>query len=179
MPDYEFTPIVDPQGRVAGKKSRKECHSNPDLVHPVVHCWIFNKQGQVLMQQRSFTKETHPGVWDMSCGGHVIDGEDYGENYINVLKRELLEELGVDGVYPVFVKKYIHHQSDQTEMVYLYYADLDISESDFVLNHETEQVKWFNIPEAQESYLHKKLNSTEYIIYQVATILVFRSFNNS
>ena len=44
-----------------------------------------------VLQQRSHHKDLEPGLWTVSCSGHV----DRGEDYLTASVREFSEELGV------------------------------------------------------------------------------------
>ena len=57
----------------------------------VVHVCIFNKLGQLLIQQRTLNKKM-PGLWDVTCGGAVSTHESSQMG----AQRELFEELGLD-----------------------------------------------------------------------------------
>lgn len=164
----EVLDLVDKDGNVIGQATRGECHSNPNLIHQVAHCWFFNKKGQVLWQQRSLKKDSAGGFWDMSVGGHVPSGETPEQT----LHRELKEEMGLENVEVVFVEKYLRGNDKQTELISLYYAVLDFPESEFKIDEEeTQQVKWVNPWEAQFQYVNKELKSTDFIITQVSRIL--------
>ncbi|MBN1477266.1 NUDIX domain-containing protein [Candidatus Sumerlaeota bacterium] len=54
---------------------------------------MFNKSGQIFLQRRGADKDTFPGWWDTSVGGHV----DLGETPRETALRELREELGLTG----------------------------------------------------------------------------------
>jgi len=64
----------------------------PGRYHLVVNAFLFNHQGQVLLQQRSPNKLNFPGYWDTSCGGSVRAGETIE----TAMHREMAEELGLD-----------------------------------------------------------------------------------
>ncbi len=169
----EVLDIVDEQGEVVGQATRGECHNNPKLIHRVVHCWIFNNQGQILWQQRSLKKDSSPGVWDMSCGGHVLSEEKPQAT----MARELKEELGLEDVDFQFVERYIRASPDgkQTEMIYLYYAIVSQPEHYFRFSdREVEQVKWTDVDKAMMSYLKSEVQATDFIISQLPKILQFR-----
>jgi 16S rRNA (adenine1518-N6/adenine1519-N6)-dimethyltransferase len=89
-PNEQF-PVVDQNDRICGYESRAEVHAN-NLCHRAVHILIFNRAGEVYLQQRSRWKDRHPFKWDSSAAGHVTAGENYDET----ARRELKEELGVD-----------------------------------------------------------------------------------
>jgi 16S rRNA (adenine1518-N6/adenine1519-N6)-dimethyltransferase len=87
----EQFPVVDKNDRIRGYASRAEVHGN-NLRHRAVHILIFNRAGDLYLQQRSRGKDRHPLKWDSSAAGHMTAGEDYDET----ARRELKEELGVD-----------------------------------------------------------------------------------
>lgn len=147
MKQEEIFDLVNENGDVIGKATRSEAHSNADLIHRVIHCWIFNSRGQVLMQKRSKTKELNPGCWDMSCGGHFSSGE----NASQTLKRELEEELGLTNYKSGYVTKLLRRMDRQTELIYLYYAFVDKDVSEFKLQEEeVEEIKWLELKDVFE-----------------------------
>lgn len=88
----ELFDVVDEADQVVGQASRAEVHRQ-GLRHRAVHVLVFNKRGEVLLQQRSALKDVHPGLWDSSVSGHLDAGEDYPEAAL----RELAEEMGICG----------------------------------------------------------------------------------
>lgn len=60
--------------------------------HRAVDIWVVNQNGEVLLQLRSPEKDSYPDHWDISCGGHVVAGEDSLTAAVN----ELQEELGLE-----------------------------------------------------------------------------------
>jgi 16S rRNA (adenine1518-N6/adenine1519-N6)-dimethyltransferase len=86
----EIFDVVDENDNVICQKTRGEVHANK-LLHRAVHVFVFNKRGDLLLQQRSMFKDAHPGVWDSSVSGHLDSGEDYAAATV----RELEEEMGI------------------------------------------------------------------------------------
>ncbi len=76
---------------VLGPVARRLVHGNPSLIHRAVHVLVLNSQGLLLLQKRSLQKDTQPGKWDTSVGGHV----GFGQSYEEAALREAEEELGV------------------------------------------------------------------------------------
>ncbi len=86
----EVFDVVDEDDVVIGQETRGEVHAR-GLLHRAVHVFIFNKRGDLLLQQRSLFKDVHPGVWGSSVSGHL----DAGEDYVSAVVRELDEEMGI------------------------------------------------------------------------------------
>lgn len=117
----EFFPIVDEEGNVVGKTTRKECHSGSFILHPVVHLHVFNSKGELYMQKRSEDKDIQPGKWDTSVGGHV----DLGESVETALRREASEELDIKEFFPVFAFMYPYRSDREYELVNSYFTTYD------------------------------------------------------
>jgi len=88
-PEEAFA-VVDEMDRTIGAVARSEVHGN-NLLHRAVHIFIFNRDGEVLLQKRSRWKDRHPNLWDSSAAVHVSAGEEYDAAAL----RELEEELGI------------------------------------------------------------------------------------
>ncbi|MBI4150805.1 isopentenyl-diphosphate Delta-isomerase, partial [Candidatus Woesearchaeota archaeon] len=54
--------------------------------------FIFNKNGEMLLQQRALTKYHSPGIWANACCGHPRPKETLEQ----ATHRRLREELGID-----------------------------------------------------------------------------------
>lgn len=88
----EYFDVLNECGEFTGEiASREECHEK-GLWHRAVYGFIFNKNGDVLLQKRSKNKKLWPDLWDVTAGGHVLTGE-FGAQ---ALIREIKEELGID-----------------------------------------------------------------------------------
>jgi ADP-ribose pyrophosphatase YjhB (NUDIX family) len=60
------------------------------LRHRAVHVLVFDGTGRLFLQKRSARKDTAPGLWDTSVGGHMQPGEQPEQ----AAQREFSEELG-------------------------------------------------------------------------------------
>lgn len=90
--DSEWFDVVDDQDRVIGKETRSEVHRRK-LLHRAIHVFVFRPDNTIYLQKRSPNKDTAPNCWVSSCSGHVDSGEDYE----TAARRELGEELGIEG----------------------------------------------------------------------------------
>ena len=105
--------------------------------HLVVHICIINSKGEMLIQRRQPFKLGWPGMWDLTCGGSAISGE----NSARAASRELEEEIGYkmsfNNIRPVFTIHFDHGFDD------IYIVDKDVDMHNLVLQYEEVQaVKW-------------------------------------
>lgn len=146
--------VVDKNDTVIGYRSRGDCHADKTLVHRAINILILNDKEEVLLQKRSMTKDTQPGYWTTSVGGHVSKEETYEEAAV----REMIEEVGIqDSV--VFVTKFIFVFSQETEMEALFTAR---SNGPFYPNaDEIDEVKFFTKNELIRTLLDPSFKLTE------------------
>ena len=86
----ELFDVVDFEDRVLGQAPRSEVHAHRWL-HRAVHIFVFNTRGELLIHQRSATKDECPLMFTSSASGHLHAGEDYD----TAAARELAEELSL------------------------------------------------------------------------------------
>lgn len=89
----ELLDILNDNDEVTGQEMRSAVHQQ-GLWHRGVHVFLFNEQGEMLVQQRGADRANSPSLWDCSVSEHVKAGESYREAAI----RGLREEMGVEGV---------------------------------------------------------------------------------
>lgn len=86
--------FVDEAGSAVGTGRKLESHTPQTRLHRAFSVCLFNEDGEVLLQQRAFSKKAWPGVWSNSCCGHVM----LHETTIAAAKRRVAYELGVKRV---------------------------------------------------------------------------------
>ena len=88
----EYIDIVTEDGKITGRKTLKsEIHAK-GYYHNTAHIWLYTKDGNILLSQRSASKSICPLLWDVSVAGHI----DAGELIIHAALREVKEEIGLD-----------------------------------------------------------------------------------
>lgn len=83
--------LVDHLGKEIGVEEKLKAHREGKL-HRAFSVFIFNTQGELLLQKRSRTKYHSGGLWTNTCCSHPRPGETYH----CAAKRRLNEEMGVD-----------------------------------------------------------------------------------
>lgn len=114
----EWFPIVEPNGLVVGRSTRRYCHSGAKPLHPVIHIHIIDRFSRIYLQKRSMKKDIQPGKWDTAVGGHV----SYGEGIIEAVYREASEELGFIEFNPIHLETYLFESEIEKEMVNVFAA---------------------------------------------------------
>jgi len=100
-----------------GLMGKMEAHEKGEL-HRAFSVFIFNKSGQLLLQQRAHDKYHSPGLWTNTCCSHQRNGE----SSIEAGKRRLMEEMGFN--------------SDLEEIFwFIYRADFDNGLTEHELDH--------------------------------------------
>lgn len=102
--------------RVVGRAPRGACHGNPQLIHAVARVQVFDRQGRLLLQLRSATKDIQPGTWDTAVGGHLLPGEEAEA----AARREMQEELGVAPDQLEFLHRFLWRTPVESEWVTTY-----------------------------------------------------------
>ncbi len=116
----EIFDVVDENDQVVGKTTRGETYKNKNLIHRSIYIAVFNRKGEIFMQQRSASKDTDHSKWTVSCTGHVSAGDTYEK----AAERELFEELGVK-LHLEFIDKFLVRYPKETEMTAFYKAYSD------------------------------------------------------
>lgn len=88
----EMFDVVGDDDVVIGRASRMEAHTK-GYIHRSVLFFIFDHEGRVFVNQRTYNKEFYPGFWSIVFGGHVHTGDTYEDTAV----REAKEETGVTG----------------------------------------------------------------------------------
>jgi isopentenyl-diphosphate delta-isomerase len=83
--------LVDGADREVGHLSKGACHDGEGVLHRAFSLFIFNRSGELLLQQRSSGKRLWPLYWSNSCCSHPRRGETMDE----AIHRRLRQELGM------------------------------------------------------------------------------------
>ena len=87
--------LVDESNNVLGTAPKSSVHGTTTPLHRGFSLFLFNRKGQLLLQQRSHTKKTWPLVWSNSVCGHP----GLNESNVDAAIRRLNFELGMSTVH--------------------------------------------------------------------------------
>lgn len=89
--DDEPLILVDEQDREIGYLDKASAHLGQGVLHRAFSLFVFNPQGELLLQQRAPGKRLWPGYWSNTCCSHPRRGETLE----TAIHRRLHEELGL------------------------------------------------------------------------------------
>jgi isopentenyl-diphosphate delta-isomerase len=81
--------LVNGFDEAIGTMEKMEAHEKA-LLHRAFSVFLFNKQGEMLLQKRASTKYHSPSLWTNACCSHPLPGEETKDAAL----RRLAEELG-------------------------------------------------------------------------------------
>ncbi|MCF2219578.1 isopentenyl-diphosphate Delta-isomerase [Chryseobacterium sp. PS-8] len=87
----EFVVLVNPEDKVLGLMEKQQAHIN-GLLHRAFSVFLFNSNGEMLLQKRASGKYHSPLKWTNAVCSHPRKEETYLEG----AKRRVKEELGID-----------------------------------------------------------------------------------
>jgi len=81
--------LVSEDDQQLGLMGKMEAHKKA-ILHRAFSIFVFNKKGELLLQQRALDKYHSPGLWTNTCCSHQRDGE----SNIEAGQRRIQEEMG-------------------------------------------------------------------------------------
>lgn len=149
VPHVELVDLVDSKGLVIERPvPRNKVEDYPDLHLQIVICVIFDKDGKVLVHKRAGTKKVNP-----SCIDHVCGGIKSGENQMDAVKRESLEETTLVSSNLRLLRQGVNK--------YNRYCFLFVGETNGIPNdtdpNEVEWVRFMSIDELREKFIGNEL----------------------
>ena len=133
--------VVDKNDEQIGAVDKTEAIEK-GMIRRISRVFMFNDKGEVFLQRRSENKDTFPGAWDESAGGHVDEGESYEE----AARRELREELGVRPGGLEKVAKFYIEEMDRGRILRQFSVGFEAKYSGEIINLQKDEIsdgKWF------------------------------------
>ena len=83
--------LVSENDEVLGLMEKMQAHQN-GILHRAFSVFLFNANGEMLLQKRAAGKYHSPNQWTNACCSHPKSGE----TYLDGAKRRVFEELGIE-----------------------------------------------------------------------------------
>lgn len=160
----EYIDIVTDKGKPTGTSALKsEAHKN-GWWHNTIHLWLYTKNGEILLQQRSHKKAIYPLLWDVSAAGHIDAGESFETAAIRetqeelslLLKPEELQQIGVFKHASSYANDSIH--DNEFHQVFIAELKVDINQLS-PQEEEVEAIKLVSFDEFRSLLENSKSNN--------------------
>ena len=83
--------LVNEKDEITGTAGKMEAHQK-GLLHRAFSVFVFNSNGEMLLQRRAINKYHSGGLWTNACCSHPLAGEEIKE----AAKRRIKEEMGFE-----------------------------------------------------------------------------------
>ena len=147
----EMIDIVDDNDMIIRQATWDEMH-NKNLTHRSANVFVFNSKGEIFVHRRARNLPLYPGMYDVKVGGVV----QAGENYEEAARRELKEELGIEGtkLEYLFDLKFRSQHNNNNRKVFMCVYDGRIK----LQPEEVEEGKFVSLEEAKKMLEQGKLS---------------------
>lgn len=117
----EHVILVDEQDRETGTMEKMEAHEK-GLLHRAFSIFLFNENGEMLLQKRASKKYHTGGLWTNTCCSHPRENESMDE----ALQRRLMQEMGiqcpVNKAFTMLYKSSLANGLTEHEFDHVYYG---------------------------------------------------------
>jgi isopentenyl-diphosphate delta-isomerase len=118
--DAEELILVDEDDTEIGFLSKAKCHDGAGILHRAFSLFLFNKTGELLLQQRSESKRLWPGYWSNTCCSHPRKGESMSVATRRRLRDELNIEAPLEFVYKFSYRAEFGETGSENELCHVY-----------------------------------------------------------
>jgi isopentenyl-diphosphate delta-isomerase len=148
--------LVDENDNQIGEMPKMEAHEK-GVLHRAFSVFIFNKKGELMLQQRAAHKYHSPLLWTNTCCSHQRNGE----SNIQAGERRLQEEMGfttsLNEVFSFIYKAPFENGLTEHEFDHVLIGYFD--EEPNINKEEVEEYKWMMLEDVKAEIEN---NSSEY-----------------
>lgn len=112
--------LVDRNDNETGFLSKADCHDGDGVLHRAFSLFLFNDDGELLLQRRSADKRLWPGFWSNSICSHPRRGETMQVATQRRLRDELNIEAAVEFVYKFVYQADFGEAGAENELCHVY-----------------------------------------------------------
>ena len=131
---------MDHDDREIGFLSKAESHDGSGVLHRAFSLFLFNADGELLLQQRGSSKRLWPGFWSNSCCSHPRRGESMDVATRRRLRDELNIEAQLEFVYKFSYTAEFGTAGSENELCHVYLGR--IADSVRPNDHEIDRIRF-------------------------------------
>ena len=117
--------LVDSDDQEIGLMDKTLCHEDRGKLHRAFSIFLFNRSGEVLIQQRATSKPLWGDFWSNTCCSHPRAGESID----SAASRRIEEELGIQAelsfIYKFEYQARFNEQLSENELCSVYFGHFD------------------------------------------------------
>ena len=117
--------LVDENDNETGLLNKAECHDGDGALHRAFSVFLFNKDGELLLQQRASGKRLWPMFWSNSCCSHPRQGESIEVAAERRLQDELHADASLEYVYKFSYQAKYEELGSEHELCHVFLGMLD------------------------------------------------------
>jgi len=121
----ELLILVDTDDQEMGNLSKVECHDGDGILHRAFSVFLFNDQGELLLQQRSADKRLWPMYWTNTCCSHPRQDESMQLATERRLQQELDTASALEFIYKFAYQARFGDLGSENELCSVYLGRLE------------------------------------------------------
>lgn len=116
--------LVNEQDEPMGLMEKMEAHRK-GLLHRAFSVFVFNKDGEMLLQRRALHKYHSGGLWTNTCCSHPYPGEGNKEAAIRRLQEEMGFDVELEEIFDFIYKKELDNELTEHEFDHVFVGHFD------------------------------------------------------
>lgn len=145
--------LVDEHDNETGFLAKSLAHDGDGTLHRAFSVFLFNADGELLLQQRADSKRLWPRYWSNSCCSHPRRGETMSVATGRRLRDELNVEAELEYVYKFSYQAEFGDLGSEHELCHVYLGS--ISGEMHANNHEIENVRFISATDLEAEFESK------------------------
>jgi isopentenyl-diphosphate Delta-isomerase len=155
----ELVILVDENDNEIGMMPKAEAHQKA-LLHRAISVFIFNSNGEWLLQRRALTKYHSAGLWTNTCCTHPLPGE----TNIDAANRRLRQEMGMQcSIKELF--SFTYKEDLDSELTEHEFDHVFIGVSDFIPRINAKEVVEFKYVKYNDLIVDINKNPAHYTVW--------------
>lgn len=151
--------LVDEQDNEIGLMPKTEAHKKA-LLHRAISVFIFNSDGEWLIQRRALTKYHSGGMWTNTCCTHPLPNE----TSIDAANRRLRQEMGMQcslkELFSFTYKEALDNELTENEFDHVF-----LGIANFIPRINPKEVAEFKYANYKDLCLDIKMNPSHYTVW--------------
>ena len=152
--------LVNEQDEEIGFMSKLEAHQK-GVLHRAFSVFIFNTNGEILLQQRALGKYHSEGLWSNTCCSHPLPHESAASGAVRRLQEEMGIQASLSFLYSFLYKAELDNGLTEHELDHIFWG---ISDNEPVINTaEVSNYKYISVNDLKTDLRENPEKYTEWL----------------